>query len=599
MKTNELIKSADSIYRILSIDGDTAIVLDCIKMTMPVLMPISSLTDCPTISEDELHVSLGIHIREESDLSPAERKSMHERYTLIAPILPFVSDVQMRSMMITRVYEQSGVGKQTVRKYLCRFLALQRMEVLAPDKKDEDEKKLTEDERNFRWALNRFYYTQRKVKLTYAYTMMLKERYTDTSGQLRDGYPPFHRFKYYYSRHKRSDSALISRNGLTCYQRNDRPLLGSVRDFAPTVGVGLLDSTVCDIYLVNEACQLVGRPILTLCVDAYSSLICGYHLSWEGGVYSLQQLMRNVITDKAEWCSRFGVQITSEQWPCAQLPGVLVTDKGREYTGSTFEQITELGVQLVNLPPYRPELKGLVEHAFHLLQESYKPHLKGRGVVEPDFQERGAHDYRRDACLTIMDFEAILIRCIIHYNSHRVLGESMTVPGISPYASAVWSDGISRPGSNLISVSAEQMRLTLLPRTVGRYTRRGLMVNGQRYRNREGDYTRRYLEGDNCSVAYNPDDAGTIWVVDDGTYSEFEVILAVYDGMSLNEIEEMRQQQKADREEQEKEHRQSLVDLASHIETIANGRRHPGSPDLHGIRDRHAMEKKKRRLKNG
>ena len=113
---------------------------------------------------------------------------------------------------------------------------------------------------------------------------------------------------------------------------------------------------------------------------------------------------------------------------------MLVTDKGREYTGTTFEKITELGVQLVNLPPYRPELKGVVEHAFHLLQESYKPHLQGKGIIDPDFQERGAHDYRKDACLTMTDFETILIRCIIRCNSRRALGDSMTVPGIPPYA---------------------------------------------------------------------------------------------------------------------------------------------------------------------
>ena len=40
----------------------------------------------------------------------------------------------------------------------------------------------------------------------------------------------------------------------------------------------MLDATVCDIYLVNESGTIVGRPILTLCVDAYSGVICGYLL---------------------------------------------------------------------------------------------------------------------------------------------------------------------------------------------------------------------------------------------------------------------------------------------------------------------------------
>ena len=74
----------------------------------------------------------------------------------------------------------------------------------------------------------------------------------------------------------------ISRNGLKDYQKNHRPLLGDgIQEFAPHVGVGMLDATVCDIYLVNDAGELVGRPILTACIDAYSGLCCGYSLTWE------------------------------------------------------------------------------------------------------------------------------------------------------------------------------------------------------------------------------------------------------------------------------------------------------------------------------
>ena len=74
-----------------------------------------------------------------------------------------------------------------------------------------------------------------------------------------------------------------------CTQRDKRSLLGDgIQEYASVVGVGMLDATVCDIYLVNDAGGIVGRPILTACVDAYSGLCCGYSLSWEGGVYSLR-----------------------------------------------------------------------------------------------------------------------------------------------------------------------------------------------------------------------------------------------------------------------------------------------------------------------
>lgn len=47
----------------------------------------------------------------------------------------------------------------------------------------------------------------------------------------------------------------------------------------------MIDGTICDIYLVDDAGRLVGRPLLVTCVDAYSGMCLGYSLTWEGGVY--------------------------------------------------------------------------------------------------------------------------------------------------------------------------------------------------------------------------------------------------------------------------------------------------------------------------
>ena len=181
--------------------------------------------------------------------------------------------------MISEISKQKQVSKQTLRKYLCLYLAYQNISVLAPSQK-ENKRDLTQDEKNIRWALNKFFYTKNKNSLKTAYTMMLKEKYCDHSKNLMDEYPSFYQFRYYYRKHKNLQNFYISRNGLSDYQRNSRPLTGNgIQEFAPSIGVGMLDSTICDIYLVNEAGELVGRPILTACIDAYSSLCLGYTLS--------------------------------------------------------------------------------------------------------------------------------------------------------------------------------------------------------------------------------------------------------------------------------------------------------------------------------
>ena len=596
---NQLLRHADRIIRVLTVDT-SVLAIDCLKRTMPQWMPAEDLQEWEPCDEIDLP-SLDAPICDMENMTPEQRKVMHERYTLIAPVLPFIHKEAQRSAMITQMAELNNVSKQTIRKYLCLYLTYQRMEVLAPPAQRK-ERALTATEKNFRWALNKFFYTERKHSLPTAYNLMLQHKYTDAAGQLVPGYPPFHRFKYFYQRHRKEQTALISREGKTNYQRNSRPLLGTIQDFAPSIGTAMLDSTICDVYLVNESNQLVGRPVLTLAVDAYSSLICGYHLSWEGGVYSLQQLMHNVVTNKVAWCQRFGISIAPEEWPVNSLPGVLVTDKGKEYVGNTFEQLTETGVRMVNLPPYRPELKGIVEHAFSLLHSYFLPHLKGKGTIEPDFQERGARDYRKDACLTMDDFEKILLRCILYYNNNRLLGEQvlskeMVVAGVQPTANSLWRWGCAQAGANLIPIDAGSLKRTLLPRTEGRFTRRGLVVHKQRYRHCEGKFTERYLNGGRATVAYDPDDISSVYLYESGLYTRFELILKVYDNLSLNEVMELQAQQQAAKKSAQSQKDQALIDLVASIETIANTRGHSGDVNLKGIRQTHKTEKQRRRSK--
>lgn len=590
MKKYDLLRSGDNIVRVLDFQDDRILMIDCVKHTMPVWREFESVDsvlsesellrvyfqcsgkDLSVCTDNELLKATGFISVDIDTLDADQRKVMHERYTMIAPILPFLSDDKVRSKLICSIAEEHKVSKQTVRNYLCLYLSYMDITVLAP-KKRKDEKELTQDERNIRWALNKFFYTTKKQSLMTAYTMMLKEKYCDAMGMLAEEYPSFYQFRYFYRKTRKMQNFYISRDGLKNYQRNNRPLTGEgVQEFAPAVGIGMLDATVCDIYLINEEGNLVGRPILTACIDAYSSLCCGYSLSWEGGVYSLRGLMLNIITDKVAWCRRFGISIEKEDWDCDRLPGTFVTDMGSEYKSENFEQIAELGVTVVNLPSYRPELKGLVEKFFDLIQETYKKHLKGKGVIEPDYQERGAHDYRKDACLTMMDFEKIILHCMIYYNSKRIIEnfpytEAMIANNVKPYASCIWEWGKSQIGANLISVDSRGLILTLLPRTTGKFGRTGLKVNKLRY-HCEG-YTEQYLSGGTVMVAYNPEDVTSVWVIENGVYTEFTLIESRFQGKDLIGVQELQNGQRIISKNEMRNNLQAQIDLAQHIEIIA------------------------------
>ena len=377
MKKNDIVKTENGIFRILSFEQENILAIDCEKKTMPRFFPLSSF------EKGEILENLPFNFPAWEDLSLTEHRKVQKRYTIIAPAVAVIADKKKRNMMIDIASKQFCVSKQTIRSLLCSYLVYQDIAALAPKQRQGKIKELTKDQKNMRWALNKFFYTRNQNSLPTAYTMMLKEKYCDVSGNLFPEYPSFNQFRYFYRKHKKTENFLITREGLTSYQRNNRPLVGDgVQEFAPLIGTAMLDSTICDIYLVDEKGELAGRPILTAACDANTSMCLGYVLSWENDVNSLKNLMLNILEDKVALCQKKGIHISSEQWNVKnKLPTILVTDQGAEYTGQTFEQITELGVTLINLPPYRPELKSVIEKFFDLIQNSYKDILKGKGVI--------------------------------------------------------------------------------------------------------------------------------------------------------------------------------------------------------------------------
>lgn len=573
MSLKSLYDNGQTIYRILAARDDVVLAIDCVKRTMPVWLPREKLSEWQEIEEHTLNEKTCICPVTEDTLSKSALATAHKRYTMIACIVPVVADKRRRAEMIAFAALNSHVTKQTVRKYLCLYLVYQTVTALAPIDVVRGIE-LTKEQKLMRWALNKFFYTSRKNSLRTAYLYLLKEKYLDKNGVLKEDHPSFYQFRYFYRKTRNEQNYLISRKGLTDYQRNHRPLLGEgVSGYAQNVGVAMLDSTICDIYLVDEVGNLLGRPILTACVDAYSQLCCGFALTWQGGVASLRELMQNVIADKAVLCEQNGVLIEKSSWNCSQLPGVMMTDRGTEYCSDNFEQISELGVTIINLPSYRPELKGIVEKFFDIVQNYYKPYLKGKGVIEPDYQQRGAHDYRLDACLTLEDFRKALLRCIVHYNSKRKISNvsytsDMLDNQVKPYPKSIWNYGTKQSGANLISVDNEKLRLTLLPRTTGAFSRKGLTVNGLRYKH--DGFTEQFLKGGSCVVSYDPNNVSSVWLVEGGKYVEFELIESRYKNKSLSECEDIQTKVKELTAINENDQLQSEIDLQQHISAIGN-----------------------------
>jgi len=567
VNVNDLFIQNGSIFRLLGASGDRALIINCLEKKMPYWTNMDFLDETEVITQEQLLDRTNTVFPDYESLTQDQRKVIHEKYGTISLIIPYISKEAERNRCIEICSQSFELSKATIRSRLCSYLIYQDIRIFLTAQK-QTSKPLTEDEKNFRWALNKYYYNALKLSLKETYRRMIKDKYCDENGKIFSEIPSFRQFSYFFYKTVNKENLIISREGKGSFLRNHRVMLGNgVRDFCPTIGYGMFDSTICDIFLVNDKGELLGRPILTACVDGYTSMCLGYYLGLHGGVSSLNKLLNNICMDKQQHCIKYGIDIDKEDWNCSQLPHKFITDKGKEYVSETFSQITDLGIEIINLPPYRPDLKSAVEKFFDIVQGYYKKELASKGVIFEDYQERGGKDYRKNATFTMEEFEKILLLCIIKYNTKRIIDLPYDkIDEVQPFAHSLWNHCLQHHKNNMISTSKEQLELTLLPRTIGSFKRNGLIVNGLRYKNFK--YTDNYLNGGNVTVAFNPNNVSKVWIIDKGVYEEFEIIEEFFEDMDLETVKQLKQKKSLIEKQVEEIALQGSIDLSRELENV-------------------------------
>lgn len=519
----------------------------------------------------------------DEDITNRQREGRNRKLDLIAPLLEdaCIYDKSHRNEVVRQIAAEHGIARRTVLQYLWRYWVYQSKNALLPAERPAPEQhELTADEKAIRWALNKYYYTPQRQSLQTAYKMMLRAKYCDAKGRLQPEYPSFWRFRYFFRQHRDPISESISREGIKAYQRNHRPFTGAVSDYAGTIGTYMTDATVADIYIVSRLSRRpIGRPVIYTMVDAYSRLITGVYVGIEGGQYALRLLLQNTFADKVSFCRQHNIEIDPQDWPSHHLPTKIMTDRGSEFLGGPLENLCEgYGIEIENLPAYRPDLKGVVEKLFDLIQSAYKPLLKGKGVVESDIQERGAPDYRRQGTLDLEQFTAVVLRCVLYYNSQYIQSGFSRTPGmasagITPTAAAIWSFCSAQDDCPVSVASDPKLLYALLPRTDGKITQRGLELFNLRFSN--CTFKKRFVAAglngrELVKVAYSPDCLDTVYLYEDSNYIPFTLAQKMYLGKSLAEIADMQQNEKSESANWKRQELQAQIDLMNDIMQIAD-----------------------------
>lgn len=572
-------------FRVLRQDAGGAWVIAYDEYQMPVYVNRDELERAERIAAPEEYVR-----NRERPMSAAQQ----QRYDLLRPALEddrCITDEAHRTEVFAAIARENNTTARRLRRLYHAYLA---RGSLTRSKPRESVRKP-----DYEAAIRKYYFSAKRNSLRTAYELYILENYTN-KGVLADEIPSWSSFRLYYFRHFRGDPQReIAREGLTAYQRNNRPLYGSAMQYRESVGCYQVDETQGDIYLVSkwDRSKVIGRPNVYLAIDTASGLIAGVYVGLDAGETALMACIANAAGDKATYCAAYGIDLSPDDWPSRGLPSEIISDRGGEFVGDRINELCICyGIDRQALPPFRAEEKPLVERAMDLIQDSYKSMLRGRGVIGDDVGERWATDYRKQAILTLDEYTAIVIHTIIALNKGRVLTDIGHLPVDAPNTPAqLWKWLIDRGKSTLLDVDADELYRRALPRASGKITRKGIVWNGLRYLPERGA---ELTVGQKVEYAYDAQDTSHIYVVGKDKRlipCSLAPSSSRYDGYDMADVAVMRREEAEKEKAARQTELEARVAMRSEIEKIIRlaEEQSPGSRDISEIQ-RHRTNERRR-----
>jgi hypothetical protein len=554
-----------------------------------------------------------IQPRPEESLSVKERESRDKNWNLIHSIVtnePDIYEKQKRSQLLKNVSEISGVKVNNIYTLLDRYWRSGKSKngllpqysncgargkprkncAEKPGVKAQSGKPLSDtDCINFERTIRKYYLTRQKRSLKSTYEKLLQDFYTQKTddGKLKlleqSEIPTFWQFQNWYYTNTDIVNEKKKRDGERAYELNSRAVLGK-SDYG-LMGPGAqfqVDATVGDVYLISQFdnSNIIGRPVLYFIIDAFSRMVVGMSVGLEGPSWSgLAAAITNMAADKVMFCKQYGVKISEADWPCKHVPASLLGDRGELLSKNADALVNMFGIRIINAPPYRADLKGIIEQHFRAINTNAVALLPGS--VKPDMSKRGGHDYRLDASLDIRRLTEIIIRCVLYYNNYHYMdsfekNEAMIAEGVDAVPIKLWEWGIKNYGALRI-FPEETVKFAVLPTDNATVTENGIRFKGLHYacdraKSELWFEKARAKKRWQITVSYDPREMTNIYIWDNGSKKYDTCYLLDWNsknaGKALAEIEYEQQKERLEGKRLKATAMEAKVNLNAAIDSI-------------------------------
>lgn len=248
-----------------------------------------------------------------------------------------------------------------------------------------------------------------------------------------------------------------------------------------------IDSTVADIYLrssLNRA-WIVGRPIVYIVVDVWSTAVVGFYVCLTGPSWNTAKIsLFNSVADPALLGEMWGYQPILSLNPAPTMCYQLMCDRGEYLSKGASLTAIQLIPSMAYAPPYRPDLKGLVEVLHRIEKDAQFLFLPGA----MDYR-RAEYDLRRshpeESAFTVREYVQYLHILFGEYNLtanrlHRV-DAHMVAAGVFPSPAGLWRWGHEMGIGVRRAIPQADLITTLLQPDIARVGRSSVVFAGNDY----------------------------------------------------------------------------------------------------------------------